>query len=44
MQDAWWARRATKIQCYADTYNMDTFYNAVKSVYGPQKRNITLPL
>ena len=41
MENEWWLRKAQEIQGYADTNNTHGFYDAIKTVYGPQKRNIT---
>ena len=39
MENTWWTNKATDIQNHADTNNTHCFYEAVKLVYGPQKRN-----
>ncbi|XP_077091366.1 uncharacterized protein LOC143742394 [Siphateles boraxobius] len=41
MENDWWLRKAHEIQGYADTNNSQAFYDAIKSLYGPQKRRIT---
>ena len=39
MENQWWIERAQEIQAFADTNNMQGFYNALKLVFGP-RRNI----
>ena len=41
MENEWWKKKAHEIQQYADTNNSHGFYDAIKSAYGPQRRNIT---
>ncbi len=41
MVNDWWLRKAHEIQGYADTNNSQAFYDAIKSLCGPQKRRIT---
>ncbi|XP_047502747.1 uncharacterized protein LOC125048220 [Penaeus chinensis] len=36
MQDTWYCKKAEEIQGYADSHNAKRFYNALKTVYGPQ--------
>ncbi|KAJ1203180.1 hypothetical protein NDU88_006973 [Pleurodeles waltl] len=36
MQDSWLNRKAVEIQKYADSNNSKCFYNALKTIYGPQ--------
>ncbi len=43
MQDSWLAAKADGIQKSADTHDSKYFYNALKSVYGPQSSS-TSPL
>ena len=40
MENKWWIRKAQEIQRHADDNNTHAFYEAVKSLYGPLKRNI----
>ncbi len=40
-ENDWWLRKAHEIQSYADTNNSQAFYDAIKSLYGPQKCRIT---
>ncbi|CAJ1063208.1 hypothetical protein KUCAC02_027720%2C partial [Xyrichtys novacula] len=40
MENEWWLKKAEEIQRNADDNNAHAFYEAVKSLYGPQKRNI----
>ncbi len=42
MENDWWLKKAHEIQGYADTNNLQAVYDAIKSLYGPQKRRITL--
>ncbi|KAJ8364621.1 hypothetical protein SKAU_G00134520 [Synaphobranchus kaupii] len=41
MENDWWIKKASKIQHHADTNNSHAFYDAIKSIYGPQRKNIT---
>lgn len=41
MENDWWIKKAQKIQACADANNTLGFQEAVKSVYSPQRRNIT---
>ena len=43
MQDSWLAAKADEIQKYADTHDSKRFYDALKTVYGPQSSS-TSPL
>nr|VZI30024.1 unnamed protein product [Spirometra erinaceieuropaei] len=43
MQDAWTARKAEEIQCYADRNEWKNFFSAIKAVYGPPTKD-TAPL
>nr|VZI13313.1 unnamed protein product [Spirometra erinaceieuropaei] len=43
MQDAWTARKAEEIQCYADRNEWKNFFSAIKAVYGPPTKG-TAPL
>ena len=36
MKDSWYSKKADEIQSYADTNNSRCFYDALKSIYGPQ--------
>ena len=36
MQDAWYSKKAEEIQGYADSHDTKRFYDALKTVYGPQ--------
>ena len=36
MQDSWLKQKAEEIQNYADKNDMKRFYDAIKTVYGPQ--------
>ena len=36
MKDTWYSRRAEEIQSYAESKNSRCFYNALKTIYGPQ--------
>ena len=36
MKDTWYSRRAEEIQSYAESNNSRCFYNALKTIYGPQ--------
>ena len=36
MQDTWYSKKAEEIQGYADSHNTKRFYDALKTVYGPQ--------
>ena len=40
MEDNWWLEKAAEIQEYADTNNSHQFYEAVKAIYGPQRKNL----
>ena len=40
MENDWWTKKASEIQLYADTNNSHGFYDAIKSIYGPQRKNI----
>ncbi|XP_042225439.1 uncharacterized protein LOC121868668 [Homarus americanus] len=41
MANDWWVKKAQEIQAFADVHNTHGFYEAVKSIYGPQRRNVT---
>ncbi|KAJ8364969.1 hypothetical protein SKAU_G00138000 [Synaphobranchus kaupii] len=41
MENDWWIKKASEIQHHADTNNSHAFYDAIKSIYGPQRKNIT---
>nr|VZI47847.1 unnamed protein product [Spirometra erinaceieuropaei] len=43
IQDAWTARKAEEIQCYADRNEWKNFFSAIKAVYGPPTMD-TAPL
>ncbi len=36
MQDSWYSKKADEIQGYADSHDTKRFYDALKTVYGPQ--------
>ena len=36
MKDMWYSRKAEEIQSYAESNNSRCFYNALKTIYGPQ--------
>ena len=38
LEDLWWRNLASEIQGYADTNDMQKFYDATKKIYGPTKR------
>lgn len=40
MRDHWWAKKAEKIQTYADMRDFKSFYVALKEVYGPRSDSI----
>ncbi|KAJ8402492.1 hypothetical protein AAFF_G00365750 [Aldrovandia affinis] len=40
LQDEWWISKANEIQTHADRNDMHSFYDAVKTIYGP--RNCSL--
>ena len=40
LQDEWWISKANEIQTHADRSDMHSFYDAVKTIYGP--RNCSL--
>nr|VZI29249.1 unnamed protein product [Spirometra erinaceieuropaei] len=42
-QDAWTARKAEEIQCYAERNEWKNFFSAIKAVYGPPTKG-TAPL
>ena len=41
MQDSWLSSKADKIQSFADRKNMKKFFDALKTVYGPQSSETT---
>ena len=41
MQDSWLRKKADEIQSFADRKNMKTFFDALKTVYGPQSSGTT---
>ena len=43
MQDSWLRKKADEIQSFADRKNMEKFFDALKTVYGPQSSG-TIPL
>lgn len=43
MENNWWLDKAAEIQEYADTNNSHHFYETVKAIYGPERKNL-LPL
>ena len=40
MENAWWLQKAAEIQGHADSNNSHQFYEAVKTIYGPQRKNL----
>ena len=38
--DLWWNDKAREIQSYADQHDYRNFFQAIKSVYGPSRRNL----
>ena len=42
MQDSWLSKKADKIQSDADRKDMKKFFDALKTVYGPQSSGTTL--
>ena len=40
LEDKWWRDLAAEIQGYADTNNMQKFYESTRRMYGPAKRNV----
>lgn len=34
--DTWYSKKASEIQSYADSHGTKRFYDALKTVYGPQ--------
>ncbi|XP_049595938.1 uncharacterized protein [Syngnathus scovelli] len=40
MENEWWVKKASEIQHHADTNNSYALYDAIKSIYGPQRKNI----
>ena len=41
MQDSWLSKKADEIQSFADRKNMKKFFDALKTVYGPQSSGTT---
>ena len=41
MQDSWLSSKADKIQSFADRKDMKKFFDALKTVYGPQSSGTT---
>ena len=41
MQDSWLRKKADEIQSFADRKNMKMFFDALKTVYGPQSSGTT---
>ena len=41
LENKWWIDKAQEIQAYADTNNMQGFYNALKSIHGPRKNTLS---
>ena len=37
MQDSWLSKKADEIQSFADRKDMKKFFDALKTVYGPQE-------
>ena len=44
MQDSWLSSKADEIQSFADRKDMKKFFDALKTVYGPQSTGTTPPL
>ena len=44
MKDSWLAAKADEIEKYADTHDSKRFYDALKTVYGPQSSSTSLLL
>lgn len=40
IENSWWIQKAAEIQGYADSNNSHRFYDAIKSIYGPQRKNL----
>ena len=40
MENDWWLNKAAEIQEYSDSNNSYHFYEAVKTIYGPQRKNL----
>ena len=41
MQDSWLSSKADEIQSFADRKDMKTFFDALKTVYGPHSSGTT---
>ena len=41
MENDWWIAKAAEIQMHADNNDAHAFYDAVKTIYGPQRNQIT---
>ena len=41
MQDSWLRKKADEIQSFADRKDMKKFFDALKTVYGPQSSGTT---
>ena len=41
MQDSWLSKKADEIQSFADRKNMKKFFDALKTIYGPQSSGTT---
>lgn len=41
IENRWWVGKAQETQAFADTNNMQGFYNALKSIYGPKTHSIS---
>lgn len=39
MENEWWKAKSCEIQSYADANNIQGFYNAAKTIYGPKKHS-----
>ena len=44
MQDSWLSKKADEIQSFADRKDMKEFFDALKTIYGPQSSGTTLIL
>ena len=39
-ENKWWTDKANEIQLYADTYETQAFYDAIKAAYGPRHHSV----
>ena len=40
LENQWWIEKAQEIQGFADQNNMQGFYNAIKTIYGPMRNTL----